>query len=81
MEFLIKNFNQQCWTKVSANHQVVKAAKECMEDVITEGTGRPAFKDMPFAVAGKTGTAHVADGNIKYDDGGLPGIICWIFSC
>ena len=24
---------------------------------------------MPFAVAGKTGTAHVADGNIKYDDG------------
>ncbi|MFI5131443.1 MAG: penicillin-binding transpeptidase domain-containing protein, partial [Chitinophagales bacterium] len=28
----------------------------------------PAFKDMPFAVAGKTGTAHVADGNIKYYD-------------
>jgi cell division protein FtsI (penicillin-binding protein 3) len=23
---------------------------------------------MPFPVAGKTGTAHVADGNIKYDD-------------
>ena len=23
---------------------------------------------MPFAVAGKTGTAHVADGNIKYSD-------------
>ena len=36
--------------------------------VITEGTGKPAFKDMPFPVAGKTGTAHVADGNIKYDD-------------
>ena len=36
--------------------------------VITEGTGKPAFKDMPFAVAGKTGTAHVADGNIKYGD-------------
>jgi cell division protein FtsI (penicillin-binding protein 3) len=40
-----------------------------MEAVVTEGTGRPAFKDMPFAVAGKTGTAHVADGNIKYSDG------------
>jgi cell division protein FtsI (penicillin-binding protein 3) len=39
-----------------------------MEAVITEGTGKPAFKDMPFAVAGKTGTAHVADGSIKYDD-------------
>jgi cell division protein FtsI (penicillin-binding protein 3) len=45
-----------------------KAAKQSMEMVISEGTGRPAFKDMPFAVAGKTGTAHVADGNIKYHD-------------
>ncbi len=46
----------------------VKLAKECMEAVITEGTGRPAFKDMPFSVAGKTGTAHVADGAVKYGD-------------
>jgi len=46
----------------------VKAAKSSMEMVITEGTGKPAFKDMPFPVAGKTGTAHVADGNIKYFD-------------
>ena len=48
---------------------VVKAARESMEAVVTEGTGRPAFKDMPFAVAGKTGTAHVADGNVKYGHG------------
>jgi cell division protein FtsI (penicillin-binding protein 3) len=48
--------------------EVLKAAKESMELVITEGTGRPAFKNMPFAVAGKTGTAHVADANIKYYD-------------
>src|SRR5688572_22576621 len=47
---------------------IVKSARSSMEMVITEGTGRPAFKDMPFAVAGKTGTAHVADGNIKYVD-------------
>ena len=46
----------------------VKAAQQSMEMVITEGTGKPAFKDMPFAVAGKTGTAHVADGNIRYND-------------
>lgn len=45
-----------------------KAARTSMEAVITEGTGRTAFKNMPFAVAGKTGTAHVADGNIKYND-------------
>jgi cell division protein FtsI (penicillin-binding protein 3) len=49
--------------------EVVKAAQQCMRAVVEIGTGKPAFKDMPFAVAGKTGTAHVADGNIKYYDG------------
>ncbi|HVT86781.1 MAG TPA: penicillin-binding protein [Chitinophagaceae bacterium] len=48
---------------------VIRSAKECMEDVVKEGTGRPVFKDMPFQVAGKTGTAHVADGKLKYGDG------------
>jgi cell division protein FtsI (penicillin-binding protein 3) len=48
---------------------VVKDAKQCMEAVVTEGTGKIVFKDLPFAVAGKTGTAHVAGGNIKYSDG------------
>ena len=48
--------------------QIVKEARQSMEMVITVGTGKPAFQDMPFAVAGKTGTAHVADGNIKYYD-------------
>ena len=48
---------------------VVEAARSSMEMVVTEGTGRKAFKDMPFAVAGKTGTAHVSDGKIKYGHG------------
>jgi cell division protein FtsI (penicillin-binding protein 3) len=48
---------------------VIQAARESMEAVVTEGTGRLAFKDLSFAVAGKTGTAHVADGNIKYSHG------------
>jgi cell division protein FtsI (penicillin-binding protein 3) len=39
-----------------------------MEDVVTEGTARKAFAGVPFAIAGKTGTAHVSDGKIKYDD-------------
>jgi cell division protein FtsI (penicillin-binding protein 3) len=49
--------------------EVTKSARQCMEAVVREGTGRPAFQNMPFPVAGKTGTAHVADGNIKYSDG------------
>jgi len=48
--------------------EVIAAARTAMEAVVTEGTGRRAFADMPFSVAGKTGTALVADGPIKYDD-------------
>ena len=47
----------------------VKAAQQCMEAVVSEGTAKAIFADMRFAVAGKTGTAHVAGGNIKYSDG------------
>lgn len=49
--------------------ETIKAARQSMELVITDGTGKPAFKDMPFKIAGKTGTAHVADGNVRYGDG------------
>jgi cell division protein FtsI (penicillin-binding protein 3) len=48
---------------------VVKAAKECMEAVATEGTAKDVFTGMAFPVAGKTGTAHVAGGDVKYSDG------------
>lgn len=49
--------------------EVVRAARAAMEAVVTEGTARRAFAKMPFAIAGKTGTAHVSDGKIKYDHG------------
>jgi cell division protein FtsI (penicillin-binding protein 3) len=63
-----REFEPTVLTESICKPSTVKTAKESMEMVITEGTGRPAFKEMPFAVAGKTGTAHVADGNIKYHD-------------
>jgi cell division protein FtsI (penicillin-binding protein 3) len=66
---LIQQFQPNELEEKICKSSVVQSAKECMEAVVTEGTGRLAFKDMPFAVAGKTGTAHVADGKIKYDDG------------
>lgn len=47
----------------------IKAAQESMHMVTTEGTAKAVFKDFPFPVAGKTGTAHVADGTYGYDDG------------
>jgi cell division protein FtsI (penicillin-binding protein 3) len=47
---------------------VITAARSAMEAVVTEGTARRAFEGVPFAVAGKTGTALVSDGPIKYGD-------------
>ncbi|RYY57095.1 MAG: PASTA domain-containing protein [Chitinophagaceae bacterium] len=52
-----------------ASPEIISAAQSSMEAVITEGTGKYAFKDMPFPLAGKTGTAHVADGDTKYVHG------------
>jgi cell division protein FtsI (penicillin-binding protein 3) len=65
---IVKQFEPEVLDQSIAKPEVVKAAQLSMESVITEGTGRPAFKNMPFMVAGKTGTAHVADGSIKYND-------------
>jgi cell division protein FtsI (penicillin-binding protein 3) len=65
---MMRQFEPTVMDKNICKPEVVKAARESMEAVITEGTGRVAFKNMPFAVAGKTGTAHVADGNINYND-------------
>ncbi|GAB3009178.1 penicillin-binding protein [Niabella terrae] len=45
------------------------SAQKALEMVVTEGSGKNVFKDMPFLLAGKTGTAHVADGNTKYGHG------------
>lgn len=49
--------------------EVIKAAKICMEAVTTEGTAKYVFKNSLFPVGGKTGTAHVAGGKVKYGDG------------
>ncbi|HWR32499.1 MAG TPA: penicillin-binding transpeptidase domain-containing protein, partial [Chitinophagaceae bacterium] len=51
------------------SQSVISDARVSMEMVVKEGTARKVLAGMPFAVAGKTGTAHVSDGKIKYDDG------------
>jgi cell division protein FtsI (penicillin-binding protein 3) len=66
---MLKQFLPTVMEEKIGNASIIEAAKQSMEMVVTEGTGRPTFRDMPFPVAGKTGTAHVADGNIKYYDG------------
>ena len=65
----IKEFWPVVLDEAICKPEVVKAAQSSMEAVTTEGTAANVFKGFPFKVAGKTGTAHVAGGNIKQHDG------------
>lgn len=65
----VKEFEPVVLDEQLSKPAVISAARECMEAVATEGTAKEIFKDLPFPVAGKTGTAHVAGGKIKYHDG------------
>jgi cell division protein FtsI (penicillin-binding protein 3) len=64
----VKQFSPQVLDDKIASPAIIDAARKSMEMVVTEGTGKLYFKDMPCPIAGKTGTAHVADGDIKYYD-------------
>jgi cell division protein FtsI (penicillin-binding protein 3) len=65
----VKEFQPTVIDEQICKPQVINAAKRCMEAVVTEGTAKDVFKNYPFPVAGKTGTAHVAGGDMKYYDG------------
>ena len=65
----IKEFSPAVLDEQLVKPQIVKNARICMEAVVTEGTAKDVFKYFPFPVAGKTGTAHVADGVHGYTDG------------
>lgn len=66
---LYKQFEPTVLAENICKPEVIKVARESMEMVVTEGTAKRAFAGVPFAIAGKTGTAHVSDGPIKYDHG------------
>lgn len=66
---IYRQFEPTVLTSSIARKEVVEAAQRALESVVTEGTGRTPFKNLPFRVAGKTGTAQVADGVYKYGDG------------
>ena len=66
---LIKEYAPVTLSENICKPAVVKAAQDCMYAVTVEGTAKSIFKDSRFKVAGKTGTAHVADGNYGYHDG------------
>ena len=63
----LKKFEPVVLSQKVCSDQTLMQLKECLEGVVTNGTARkletPAYK-----IAGKTGTALVADKGITYDD-------------
>lgn len=66
---VLRQFNPEVLNESICKPEVVKHARSAMEATVIDGTATRVFKGVPFSVAGKTGTAHVSDGKIKYNHG------------
>ncbi len=65
---LLKNMDPVVVREKVCSDQTLSQLKECLEGVCIEGTAKELFKNSLFPVAGKTGTALVANGNKGYAD-------------
>ena len=63
----VKTFEPTVVTQVGDEH-VVEQLQKCMRAVVTEGTAK-GIESPFYTIAGKTGTAQVADKGIRYSDG------------
>ncbi|MFM7671674.1 MAG: penicillin-binding protein [Bacteroidota bacterium] len=66
---LYRQYEPEILTASLARPDVIEAARRAMESVVTNGTAREAFANVPFSIAGKTGTSQVWDAPYKYEDG------------
>ena len=73
----VKTINPQVVMKVG-DTSVVSQLQRCMRAVVTEGTAK-GIESPFYTMAGKTGTAQVADGDIKYTDGVYQGSFVGFF--
>ncbi len=65
---LLRQFQPHVIDEQICSSQTIAQLKECLEGVCIEGTGAKLFKGSAYKVAGKTGTALVANGNRGYAD-------------
>lgn len=66
----VKTMEPEVLEERIASENTLKLLKSCLEGVCNEegGTGFGLFKGTPYKVAGKTGTALMANGNRGYSD-------------
>lgn len=65
---VVKQFHPAVLKENICNNETLQQLKECLEGVCTEGTAKSLFKGTNYKVAGKTGTALVANGSRGYID-------------
>ena len=65
---LIRESNPKVLEENVCSSLTIQQLKECLEGVCIEGTAKELFKNSAFKVAGKTGTALVANNNRGYAD-------------
>jgi cell division protein FtsI (penicillin-binding protein 3) len=65
---LIREFQPKAIDEKICSDQTLQMLRECLEGVCIQGTGAKLFKNNPYRVSGKTGTALVANGKQGYAD-------------
>ncbi len=65
---LQKSFSPVVVDEKICSDETLRQLRECLEGVCISGTAASLFKETPYKVAGKTGTALVANGNRGYAD-------------
>jgi cell division protein FtsI (penicillin-binding protein 3) len=66
LETTIEKFQARVINRKICSDETLKKVQEMLEGVVTEGTGKGVAYTPLYRVAGKTGTAQVADGNKGY---------------
>lgn len=64
---LLKEFKPEVLDSALCSNGTLRMLKACLEGVCKNGTAKGLFSDISFGVAGKTGTAKVAEGKKGYD--------------
>lgn len=64
----VKMFQPKVVDPAIADTSTIHQLQECMKEVVLSGTGKNIQSPF-YGIAGKTGTAQVADKGIKYSDG------------
>lgn len=65
---VVKQVHPQVVNEKICSDQTLQQLEDCLRGVCIEGTAASLFKKAAYNVAGKTGTALVADGNRGYAD-------------